>query len=70
MDRPAHPLTMTVLTTPETANFAGNVQGGTILKFIAQVACAFASPCAGEVRKQLRQEFGRRFDAIKGTPAP
>jgi acyl-CoA hydrolase len=25
---------------------------------------------AAEVRKQLRQEFGKRFEAIKGTPAP
>ncbi len=162
MDRPAHQLTMTVLMTPDMANFAGNVHGGTILKFLDQVAYACASryaaryvvtlsvdqvmfrqpihvgelvtfmaavnhtgtssmevgikvitenirtqetrhanSCfftmvavdderkpvavrplvpgtpdevrrhsAAEVRKQLRQEFGKRFEAIKGTPAP
>ena len=37
MDRPAHQLTMTVLMTPDMANFAGNVHGGTILKFLDQV---------------------------------
>jgi acyl-CoA hydrolase len=29
MDLPSHQLTMTVLMTPDTANFAGNVHGGT-----------------------------------------
>ena len=43
MDRPAHQLTMTVLMTPDMANFAGNVHGGTILKFLDQVAYACAS---------------------------
>src|SRR4029453_3131844 len=44
---PAHQLTMTVLMTPDTANFAGNVHGGTILKLLDQVAYACASRYAG-----------------------
>jgi acyl-CoA hydrolase len=43
MEIPAHQLTMTVLMTPDMANFAGNVHGGTILKFLDQVAYACAS---------------------------
>jgi len=42
-EMPAHQLTMTVLMTPDMANFAGNVHGGTILKFLDQVAYACAS---------------------------
>jgi len=34
MDLPSHQLTMTVLMTPDTANFAGNVHGGTLLKLL------------------------------------
>ena len=44
---PAHQLSMTVLMTPDTANFAGNVHGGTILKLLDQVAYACASRYAG-----------------------
>jgi acyl-CoA hydrolase len=47
MDLPVHQLTMTVLMTPDTANFAGNVHGGTILKLLDQVAYACASRYAG-----------------------
>jgi acyl-CoA hydrolase len=47
MEMPAHQLTMTVLMTPDTANFAGNVHGGTILKLLDQVAYACASRYAG-----------------------
>lgn len=47
MDTPNHELTMTVLMTPDMANFAGNVHGGTILKFLDQVAYACASRYAG-----------------------
>ncbi|MGF6528619.1 acyl-CoA thioesterase [Variovorax sp. PvP013] len=47
MNLPAHQLTMTVLMTPDMANFAGNVHGGTILKFLDQVAYACASRYAG-----------------------
>lgn len=43
MELPAHQLTMTVLMTPDTANFSGNVHGGTILKLLDQVAYACAS---------------------------
>ncbi len=44
---PNHQLTMTVLMTPDQANFAGNVHGGTILKLLDQVAYACASRYAG-----------------------
>jgi acyl-CoA hydrolase len=47
MNLPAHQLTMTVLMTPDTANFAGHVHGGTILKLLDQVAYACASRYAG-----------------------
>ncbi|OZC82233.1 acyl-CoA thioesterase [Rhodococcoides fascians A21d2] len=40
-------LSMTVLMTPDMANFSGNVHGGTILKFLDQVAYACASRYAG-----------------------
>ena len=43
MNLPTHQLTMTVLMTPDMANFAGNVHGGTILKLLDQVAYACAS---------------------------
>ena len=36
-------LTMSILMTPDMANFSGNVHGGTILKFLDQVAYACAS---------------------------
>lgn len=38
---------MTLLMTPDMANFAGNVHGGTILKLLDQVAYACASRYAG-----------------------
>jgi acyl-CoA hydrolase len=47
IELPAHQLTMTVLMTPDTANFSGNVHGGTILKLLDQVAYACASRYAG-----------------------
>lgn len=37
MDLPSHQLSMTVLMTPDTANFSGKVHGGTILKLLDQV---------------------------------
>lgn len=40
-------LSMTVLMTPDQANFSGNVHGGTILKHLDQVAYACASRYAG-----------------------
>src|SRR3546814_20240632 len=48
MQEPAsHQLSMTILMTPDMANFAGNVHGGTILKYLDQVAYACASRYAG-----------------------
>ena len=43
MNTPNHELSMTVLMTPDMANFSGNVHGGTILKLLDQVAYACAS---------------------------
>ena len=40
-------LSMTVLMTPDMANFSGNVHGGAILKLLDQVAYACASRYAG-----------------------
>lgn len=40
-------LTMTILMTPDKANFAGNVHGGTLLKYLDEVAYACASRYAG-----------------------
>ena len=47
MHLPTHQLTMTVLMTPDTANFSGKVHGGNILKLLDQVAYACASRYAG-----------------------
>jgi acyl-CoA hydrolase len=47
MDLPSHQLTMTVLMTPDMANFSGKVHGGSILKLLDQVAYACASRYAG-----------------------
>lgn len=47
MNFPRHQLSLTVLMTPDMANFAGNVHGGTILKFLDQVSYACASRYAG-----------------------
>ena len=47
MELPKHELTMTVLMTPDMANFSGNVHGGTVLKLLDQVAYACASRYAG-----------------------
>lgn len=43
MELPRHQLSMTVLMTPDTANFSGKVHGGTVLKLLDQVAYACAS---------------------------
>lgn len=40
-------LSMTVLMTPDMANFSGNVHGGTLLKYMDEVAYACASRYAG-----------------------
>jgi hypothetical protein len=47
MESLAHELTMTVLMTPDMASFAGNVHGGTILKYLDSVAYACASRDSG-----------------------
>ena len=47
MDMPSHQLSMTVLMTPDMANFSGNVHGGTVLKLLDQAAYACASRYAG-----------------------
>jgi acyl-CoA hydrolase len=45
--QPSNELTMTVLMTPDMANFSGHVHGGTLLKLLDQVAYACASRYAG-----------------------
>ena len=47
MELPAHQLSMTLLITPDTANFSGKVHGGSLLKLLDQVAYACASRYAG-----------------------
>jgi acyl-CoA hydrolase len=47
LDLPTHQMMMTVLMTPDMANFTGNVHGGTVLKLLDQVAYACASRYAG-----------------------
>ncbi|MCM2129489.1 acyl-CoA thioesterase [Larsenimonas rhizosphaerae] len=47
MDTPRHQTTMTVLMTPDMANFSGKVHGGALLKLLDQVAYACASRWAG-----------------------
>ena len=46
-DLPKHQLSMTVLMTPDMANFSGKVHGGALLKQLDQVAFACASRYAG-----------------------
>ena len=48
MNKQEKSLTMTVLMTPDMANFSGNVHGGTLLKLLDQVAYA----CAAKYCKQ------------------
>ena len=43
----SHQLSMTILMTPDMANFSGNVHGGVLLKYLDQVAYACASRYAG-----------------------
>ncbi|VCU68128.1 putative acyl-CoA thioester hydrolase [Pigmentiphaga humi] len=47
MNDSQHQLSMTILMTPDMANFSGNVHGGTVLKYLDQVAYACASRYAG-----------------------
>ena len=48
MDYSSAELTMTVLMTPDKANFTGNVHGGDLLKLLDQAAYACASRYAGK----------------------
>ncbi|HAT39465.1 acyl-CoA thioesterase [Polynucleobacter necessarius] len=48
MDYSNAPLTMTVLMTPDKANFTGNVHGGDLLKLLDQVAYTCSSRYAGK----------------------
>ena len=48
MNIPSHQLSMTVLMSPDMANFSGNVHGGAILKLLDQVAYACAARYAGQ----------------------
>lgn len=43
MDQPRHQLSMSLLMTPDLANFSGHVHGGSLLKLLDQVAYACAS---------------------------
>lgn len=56
MKLPNHQLSMTVLMTPDTANFSGNVHGGTILKLLDEVAYACASRYAARYVVTLNVE--------------
>lgn len=47
MNNLKHELSMTVLMTPDMANFSGNVHGGAILKYLDSVAYACASRYSG-----------------------
>ena len=57
-------LSMTVLMTPDMANFSGNVHGGTLLKYLDEVAYACASYELELVRAQDRIAHPRvKFEA-------
>jgi acyl-CoA hydrolase len=58
-------LYMTVLMTPDMANFSGNVHGGTLLKLLDQVAYACASRYAGTYVVTLSVDRVLFRDAIK-----
>ena len=45
---PSRQMSMTLLMTPDMANFSGNVHGGIVLKLLDQVAYACASRYAGK----------------------
>ncbi|MBB2494227.1 acyl-CoA thioesterase [Aquipseudomonas ullengensis] len=47
MELGTNKLSMTVLMTPDMANFSGNVHGGTLLKYLDEVAYACAARYAG-----------------------
>ncbi|WP_031761393.1 hotdog domain-containing protein, partial [Pseudomonas aeruginosa] len=47
MEPGSYQLTMSVLMTPDKANFSGNVHGGALLKLLDEVAFACAKRYAG-----------------------
>jgi len=57
-------LAITVLMTPDMANFSGNVHGGTVLRLLDQVACAGASRYAGSYRSHSVRESSHVPSAI------
>lgn len=69
MDHPSEnsrkSLYMTVLMTPDMANFSGNVHGGTLLKLLDQVAYSCASRYAGTYVVTLSVDRVLFRDAIK-----
>jgi len=70
MDMPAHQPSMSVLMTPDTANFSGNVHGGTILKQLDQVvyACAARYAACYVVTMSVDQVVFRQ--PISSSPGP
>ena len=54
MSKQEKTLTMTVLMTPDMANFSGNVHGGSLLKLLDQVAYA----CAAKYCKNYFTNYG------------
>src|ERR1700704_5745012 len=58
MELPNHELTMTVLMTPDMANFSGNVHGGTVLKLLDPVAYGCASRYSGHYVVPLSVDQG------------
>ena len=66
-----HELTMTVLMTPDMANFAGNVHGGTILKFLDQaLRSSTVAPAATPTARQDLPGALIRYLARKRIPSP
>lgn len=64
-ERSRKSLYMTVLMTPDMANFSGNVHGGTLLKLLDQVAYSCASRYAGTYVVTLSVDRVLFRDAIK-----
>ena len=65
LSRDRKSLYMTVLMTPDMANFSGNVHGGTLLKLLDQVAYSCASRYAGTYVVTLSVDRVLFRDAIK-----
>ena len=63
-------LTMTVLMTPDMANFSGNVHGGTLLKYLDEVAYACASRYAGHYVVTLSVEDAEDLYASRAVLEP